>query len=340
MEREFRLLEQRLAKKPGICHCEHPMVAWVGRQEEAGIGILSGAPRVDESAEVRIVSQETAGSKVITMVKRSLLEPLAEHEVWDEYFDANLKWLPEDVQRICHYGFTEMLNNAIDHSEGTSVLCWATYERHTIELVVADDGIGIFEKLKTHFNLDDHRHAILELCKGKLTTDRRKHTGEGIFFTSRMFDEFVMRSNHLGFVKLADSDWLVEVEEKQDPGTCVAMKITVESKRTTKEVFDMFADPSTGDFTFSKTHVPLVLARDGKNQLISRSEAKRVLARFEGFTEVLLDFSGIEEIGPAFADEIFRVFRLANPNVKVVAMNLTQQVQQMISRVMAGERKG
>jgi len=28
------------------------------------------------------------------------------------------------------------------------------------------------------------------LAKGKLTTDPKRHSGEGIFFSSRMFDEF------------------------------------------------------------------------------------------------------------------------------------------------------
>ena len=137
---------------------------------------------MDEFAEVRIVSQEFAASDVIAIVRLALSDRLAEDEVWNEHFDGPLSWLPNNVQRICNYGFTEILNNAIDHSEGSSVLCWANYEENRIVLAVSDDGIGIFEKLKEYFGLEDHRHAILELCKGKLTTDETNHTGEGIFF--------------------------------------------------------------------------------------------------------------------------------------------------------------
>jgi hypothetical protein len=38
------------------------------------------------------------------------------------------------------------------------------------------------------------------------------------------------------------------------------------------------------------------------------ASAKRVLGRGDRFDEVLLDFKGVSSIGPAFADEIIRVF--------------------------------
>jgi hypothetical protein len=291
---------------------------------------------VDRTADVRIVSDESGEPGLIAVVRLSLSDKLAEDEVWQEHFDVHLKWLPDNIQRICGYGFTEILNNAIDHSGGSTVLCWANIEANAVVLAIADDGIGIFEKLKLHFALDDHRHAILELSKGKLTTDKARHTGEGIFFTSRMFDDFFILANHLGFSHSADGDWLIEVKPKEDPGTHVSMSIDIGSKRTTKEVFDMFADPSSDDLTFSKTHVPVVLARHGSNELISRSEAKRVLSRFEGFKEVLLDFAGIEWIGPAFADEIFRVFHLANPEIRIAYVRASESVKQMIDRAIAG----
>ncbi len=35
--------------------------------------------------------------------------------------------------------------------------------------------------------------------------------------------------------------------------------------------------------------------------------------RFERFQTVVLDFTGVEEIGQDFADEVFRVFQRAHP---------------------------
>lgn len=81
---------------------------------------------------------------------------------------------------------------------------------------------------------------------------------------------------------------------------------------------------------FSKTHVPLRLAQYDREQLVSRSQARRVLARFDRFAEALLDFNGVNFIGQAFADEIFRVFAKKHPEIKIVPINACRQVQQMI----------
>jgi len=78
--------------------------------------------------------------------------------------------------------------------------------------------------------------------------------------------------------------------------------------------------------------VPVRLAREGEESLLSRSQAKRLLQGVERFPQVVFDFEGIEKIGQAFADEIFRVFALEHPNVQVVAMHARPEVQQMIRR--------
>ena len=86
------------------------------------------------------------------------------------------------------------------------------------------------------------------------------------------------------------------------------MNLSNRAQRTSKEVFDEFS--SGDDYGFTKTVVPVRLAQYGNDRLISRSQAKRVLARVELFKTVLFDFAGVETIGQAFADEVFRVFAL------------------------------
>jgi hypothetical protein len=66
--------------------------------------------------------------------------------------------------------------------------------------------------------------------------------------------------------------------------------------------------------------------------LVSRSQAKRLLNRFERFKVVILDFDGVQEIGQAFADEIFRVFPNSHPATEIRDLNASHQVQKMISR--------
>ncbi len=243
--------------------------------------------------------------------------------------------LPGNVLDVCEYGFTEMLNNAVDHSESDNAIVNISYTAKQVHMSVVDLGIGIFNKIKNKFGLEDEREGILELAKGKLTTDPAHHTGEGIFFTSRMFDSFVIGSGGLGFVHRVDEDWLIENNAPTVNGTSVVMEIAMKSKRRKNDVFDQFT--SSPDFWFSKTHVPLSLARYGNENLVSRSQAKRVLSRFDRFQEVFLDFSGVESIGQAFSDEIFRVYRDNHPETKMVWINTTPQVAQMIRRVV-GDR--
>ena len=47
---------------------------------------------------------------------------------------------------------------------------------------------------------------------------------------------------------------------------------------------------------------------------------------------MVLDFSEVTGIGQAFADEIFRVFANAHPEVELLPMNAVPGVQQMIRR--------
>jgi hypothetical protein len=46
----------------------------------------------------------------------------------------------------------------------------------------------------------------------------------------------------------------------------------------------------------------------------------------------VLDFSGVTTVGQAFADEVFRVFRLKHPEVELVPVKANSGVKRMISR--------
>ncbi len=259
---------------------------------------------------------------------------LAEDLVWTNDIRAVLGQLPENVLTIWHYGFTEMFNNAIDHSAGSEILVHIQKTAVDAEIYVIDDGIGIFKKVQTALGLLDERHAILELHKGKLTTDPQRHSGEGIFFTSRMFDSFVIMSGGVHFSHNfgKDEDWVVETEEGST-GTMVWMKLHNHTARTSKKIFDQFAGDS--DYGFNKTIVPVRLAKYGNDQLISRSQAKRLLARIELFKMVVFDFSGVDEIGQAFADEIFRVFAQQHQDMELLAIQVNDQINGMIQRAKA-----
>ena len=264
------------------------------------------------------------------------LQSLEEDMVWRTLIEPRLSGLPDNVLDIWHYGFTEMLNNAIDHSEGESVTISMRKNPVSTRITITDDGLGIFRRIQLKLGLEDERHAILELSKGKLTTDPDNHSGEGIFFSSRVFDEYAILSGGVYFSHDYDKpeDWIMERGTPND-GTTVFMDLSNNSGRKIKAIFDEFA--SGDDYGFSKTVVPVSLARYGNERLVSRSQAKRLLAGVDRFKIVIFDFEGVERIGQAFADEVFRVFKNKNPTMQIQHSNSNKEVEQFILRAMVAD---
>lgn len=289
-------------------------------------------------AEAAITPEGTTRNKSYRLASLVSLEKtyelgsgVTEDQAWRLDAAPALGKLPENVANIWHYGFTEMFNNAIDHSGGTEVSFKLTKTAVASTIELYDDGVGIFKKIQAALGLVDERHAVLELAKGKFTTDPSRHSGEGIFFSSRMFDEFVILSGGVFFSHQFEDveDWILQSGASMS-GTLVRMVLHNHTARTTRKVFDKFV---TGDdYGFTKTVVPVKLMRYGDDNLISRSQAKRLLSRFDRFKVVILDFAEVTTIGQAFADELFRVFRSQHPEVELVPVHANSEVKRMISR--------
>ena len=319
---------------------DHPADITAVVSAEFGVSRQAGHRHIQKLVQDRLLVAEGATRnrkyEVKPLVEFSITLPLRElqeDKVWREYISSRLESLSTNVVQICQYGFTEIVNNAIDHSEGTELAIFLKRTYKTIEINLVDNGVGIFAKIQKELYLDDQLHAILELSKGKLTTDPTHHTGEGIFFASRMFDKFSIMAGKLLFSHFEpDNDWLLENTHEIHKGTAIQMFIDTQSNRTTQQVFDQFT--VAGDYGFSKTQVPVFLARYGNENLVSRSQAKRLLARFERFKEILLDFDNVDSIGQAFADEIFRVFASEHPTIHLYFTNASKQVEGMIIRAM------
>ncbi|MBF0376747.1 MAG: DUF4325 domain-containing protein [Desulfamplus sp.] len=261
----------------------------------------------------------------------TISENSSEDVVWRNEIKQQLGQLPINVLTIWQHGFSEMFNNAIDHSEGTHITVQITQDIYSTTMVMADNGVGIFTKIKENFELLDERHSVIELTKGKLTTDPKNHSGEGIFFSSRMFDEYRITSGEvvLSHKYGTDEDWIFQNSNLQK-GTVVFMKLKHNTTRTAKEIFDQFSDENYG---FTKTIVPVRLAQYGDEQLVSRSQAKRLLARIEKFKIVIFNFGGVESIGQAFSDEIFRVFANQHKTIEMIILNANENVKKMINHV-------
>jgi hypothetical protein len=259
---------------------------------------------------------------------------LEEDIVWTTYVKPLISpRVNANAYDILNYGFTEIFNNVLDHSEGSTVNIHISIYADIIKLRIQDDGIGVFKKIQDYFGLDDPRHALLELAKGKITSDPENHTGEGIFFASRMFDCFLIWSHFLSYIRYGDDDCLIEDRKRDWMGTYVTMEMQNNTSKTTTEVFDKYAGEAN-DYGFTRTHVPVKLSLYEGETLVSRSQAKRLLVRVDKFREVWLDFKDVKNIGPAFADEIFRVFAKAHPGIRLHWMNAGPMVEKMIGRAM------
>ncbi|MFV2032759.1 MAG: ArsR family transcriptional regulator, partial [Gammaproteobacteria bacterium] len=76
------------------------------------------------------------------------LRDIQEDTIWREYIFPHLESYPENVVDIWHYGCTEMINNAIDHSNGENLYLFIEKDAVKVSMWIDDDGVGIFKKIK------------------------------------------------------------------------------------------------------------------------------------------------------------------------------------------------
>ena len=267
-------------------------------------------------------------------IKKYILKGLKEHEVLEE-LKSKLLFLsevPEHLQSIFAYAFSEMLNNAIDHSQSKNVSISVEKEGKTIRFVVDDSGIGVFKNIMEKRKLKSQLEAIQDLMKGKVTTMPQAHSGEGIFFTSKVADLFILESDQhqLRIDNLIDDIFVKELNPKKN-GTRVIFEISTDHKGHLDDVFRQYYSDAE-NFAFDKTEVHIKLYTKG-SIYVSRSQAKRVLSGLEKFKTIILDFDQVPTIGQAFVDEIFRVFQSQHPHIKIIPKNMNEAVNFMIARV-------
>ncbi len=248
---------------------------------------------------------------------------------FEAFLKQHIKSFERNVRDVWFYAFSEMTNNVMDHSlaEHVQLIVIQTYLNTSVFLI--DDGIGIFKKIKDHFGYDTLEDAIDELFKGKLTTDSANHSGEGIFFSSKLMDHFVIISDQRVFTHNKYED--MSVNSMQFPpqtGTCVYMMLSNFSQKKPQDIFNRYADVDGG---FTKTLIPLKNMFD--TSPVSRSQAKRVCNRLEQFEEVTIDFEGLEWIGQGFAHQIFVVFQSAHPQILLKPINMCEAVKKMYLHV-------
>ena len=262
----------------------------------------------------------------------TLNDSFDEYDFFSQFFSKILKNnLNAKAFAICEYVMTELLNNCRDHSKGNKTTVHTYLDKHVFHCIIEDNGEGLFKTIQDSSNWSDMRDIIFELSKGKLTRDPMNHSGEGVFFSSRVVDRFEIVANGYQFIRdNLELDWTF-CESDSVKGTRIEIEIDKDTDRQLAHVFENY----TEDFSFNKTDILVDLSKHYGERLISRSQAKRVCRRLESFSHVTLDFKKIESVGQGFVDQVFRVYQNENQHIVIEYINANSSVEFMIKRCLA-----
>ncbi|MCK5306718.1 MAG: DUF4325 domain-containing protein [Candidatus Omnitrophica bacterium] len=279
-----------------------------------------------------------ANAEAVAKAKKKILSAtriLKNKEISEDLILADIKKktgifmnINENIRDILDYAFSEMLNNAIEHSQSKKIRVSMQRNKNSVSFEVIDEGIGIFNNIRRKKKLGSEMDAIQDLLKGKQTTAPNEHSGEGIFFTSKAADFLNIQSSRkkLIFNNVLDDIFIRDI--KSVNGTKVSFLINFSATQTLRNIFKNYTDSS---FKFNKTEVTVKLYK-GAAGYISRSQARRIISGLEKFKKIMLDFEDVKTVGQGFADEIFRVWKAKHPKIIISLVNANENVQFMINR--------
>lgn len=292
------------------------LIVLVGKANQAHYVIASNKGKLPaKPSRVRkiITNKDLAEDKVLSQIKEE---------------SSIFQGMTGNVSSIIDYAFTEMLNNAIEHSSSEKIDMTITKTSMDIRFTIIDQGVGIFNNIMGKKRLISTMDAIQDLLKGKETTAPEKHSGEGIFFTSKIADCLTIKSfgKKIVFDNIGQDIYIKDVQSSR--GTKIDFVLALKSKKTLSDLFHQYTDES---FEFSKTGVKVKLYHQNIDY-VSRSQARRILAGLEKFKTIELDFKDVKTVGQAFADEIFRVWLSTHKHIKVHVINANENIMLMIRR--------
>ena len=282
-----------------------------------------------------------------TGVTRPHFKPGVQREVTNEYaiagLDEHTPWLRDvhpvlqlspAVARIAQHVFGELLNNAIDHAQAARVTVSVRQTPTHLHILIGDDGLGVFNQLAAKADLPDAQRAALEISKGRLTTQPECHGGRGLFFVARMVDAMNLQSNGqvLQWRHRGES-----VQFRSHPlnrsGTTVFVSLALDATTRPTDTYSAYGSEES-PLDFSRTQVPLRLLTDNGLTLDSRAQARWVVSRLELFATAELDFDGVDDVGPSFIDEVFRVYAKAHPEVALQPTKASDRVGKLLKGAM------
>ena len=260
--------------------------------------------------------------------------PFDEFRVWSQRMLPLLA--PAGIERPCldvlEYVCTEMLNNVLDHSGAGRAGVALDWNVNNVLVHIADDGRGAFAGIREALALDSDADAAMLVLKGKVTTDPARHTGEGLFFSARVCEWFNLQSASTGLsLDGGGGPWAYEALNENVAGTRLRFRVSRTAPPKLREVFDKFCPQP--ELRFTRTVVSVALMQQSDGALVSRSQGKRLVLGLDRFTAVTFDFTGVSEIQQGFADEVFRVWAAAHPDIDLSVLGATEAITRSLRHV-------
>ena len=117
------------------------------------------------------------------MINKDLAEDKVLRQIKEE--SSIFQGIAGNVSSIVDYAFTEMLNNAIEHSASEKIDVVIMKTATDIRFTVADRGVGIFNNIMKRKRLASTMDAIQDLLKGKETQRLRRTAAREYFLHQR-----------------------------------------------------------------------------------------------------------------------------------------------------------
>ena len=252
------------------------------------------------------------------------------YEVTQKQILIHLESLSKNIFQICEYSIEALVNNIVDHANASSLYVKLFLTYSDFHIIISDNGSGLFENIKSKLDLPTIQSAAIEIAKGKITTSPLHHSGDALHTIFHLFDWVKIDSSGYGMIfDNKNKIWKIDYS-KQEHGTRVHLQINPNSNRTIEKVFQNLFNKEE-----QSIQIPISLLKEpNKNSLHSNSHAKSIFWNINYLNAIKFDFSHIDLIGPAFADELVRQSRSIDREVEINWVNSNQTIDLLMNRAL------
>ena len=253
---------------------------------------------------------------------------LSVEEIMKLYVKPHIEVLPRNILEIFEFSISALINNIFEHADASKLYYKIFINHNEAHFILNDNGIGIFNNIKSKLKLPNIHFSALELTKGYVSINPKHHSGEELKAVINLFDVVQIDSSgkSLTYVnKTTDWEFKPSLQKK---GSRFHLKISASTKRTCAEIFGkIFGNEK------SRIRIPVNLLDISEHKvIISRSQAKNLLRNVENYKKVEFDFKKIDLIGPAFADALIVGAKKCNQLADIKWVNTNNTVDLLMSR--------